>query len=105
MTFYHTGPKEQTLEDFWRMVMQYSVPVVVMLTKCFEEGSVSFGTYLGTECIVKFFPCFLQSKCCQYWPDSNSSKYGSFLVTLVAKEKSPNVEHRILRVEDVSDKP
>ena len=42
MTVYHTGPKEQTLEDFWRMVMQYSVPVVVMLTKCFEEGSVSF---------------------------------------------------------------
>lgn len=31
-----TGPKEETVEDFWRMVWEYSIPTIVMLTRAFE---------------------------------------------------------------------
>ena len=40
------GPKEKTIEDFWKMLVQYSVSVVVMLTKCFEEGMVIVKTLI-----------------------------------------------------------
>lgn len=31
------GPLPNTLEDFWRMIWEYKLNTVVMLTKCFEE--------------------------------------------------------------------
>jgi protein tyrosine phosphatase len=41
------GPLENTIGDFWRMVFQENVAVILMLCKCEEEGKV---------------------KCSQYWP-------------------------------------
>uniref|UniRef100_A0A7E4V331 Protein-tyrosine phosphatase n=1 Tax=Panagrellus redivivus TaxID=6233 RepID=A0A7E4V331_PANRE len=41
------GPLDNTIGDFWRMVFQENVPVVLMLCKCEEDGKV---------------------KCSQYWP-------------------------------------
>ncbi|GAB6022199.1 hypothetical protein CHUAL_006334 [Chamberlinius hualienensis] len=54
------GPKENTFQDFWRMVWQENAAVIVMLTALTENK---------------------KKKCDQYWP-SHSKLYGNILVTL-----------------------
>lgn len=36
-----TGPRENTVEDFWRMVWQEHVTQIIMLTSLIEDGKVS----------------------------------------------------------------
>ncbi|CAI8029222.1 Receptor-type tyrosine-protein phosphatase epsilon [Geodia barretti] len=59
------GPLKETVEDFWRMVCQYKVEAVVMLTRCVEMG---------------------KQKCLQYWPDriNDSISGDSFTTTLTS---------------------
>ncbi len=33
----NSGPLPNTLEDFWKMIMENKLRTIVMLTKCFEE--------------------------------------------------------------------
>ena len=35
------GPTKKTVTHFWRMVWEYNIPVIVMLTQCVEMGKVS----------------------------------------------------------------
>ena len=35
-----TGPMEESVGHFWRMVWDYEIPTILMLTQCIEAGKV-----------------------------------------------------------------
>lgn len=62
------GPTKKTKEDFWLMVFQYEVPVILMTTKLVENG---------------------KRKCSKYWPlDSGDKKEIGNHLTLETVEKT-----------------
>nr|XP_033784675.1 receptor-type tyrosine-protein phosphatase beta-like [Geotrypetes seraphini] len=58
------GPLPNTVPDFWRMVWEKNVFVIVMLTKCIEQG---------------------KSKCNEYWPTKESRMYGNIFVAITSE--------------------
>eukprot|EP00020_Sapocribrum_chincoteaguense_P012900 CAMPEP_0170733758 /NCGR_PEP_ID=MMETSP0437-20130122/2238_1 /TAXON_ID=0 /ORGANISM="Sexangularia sp." /LENGTH=707 /DNA_ID=CAMNT_0011072047 /DNA_START=104 /DNA_END=2225 /DNA_ORIENTATION=- len=63
------GPKGDTLVDFWRLVWQQRVKVIVMLTRCQERGV---------------------NKCAQYWPVLGTCvQMGSYVITHVQENRLP----------------
>ncbi|KAL3882797.1 hypothetical protein ACJMK2_029104 [Sinanodonta woodiana] len=59
------GPLPSTNNDFWRMVWEQKAAIIVMLTKCMENGKV---------------------KCDKYWPDVKEPVYYGELVVNVTSE-------------------
>ena len=59
-----------TVSDFWRLVWEQRVGVVVMITNIVEQG---------------------KKKCSQYWPESGWEVYGLVSVTLVEESVQVNI--------------
>ncbi|CAF1133263.1 unnamed protein product [Adineta ricciae] len=53
------GPLNETIDDFWRMIWEHNVTIIVMLTKLKEMG---------------------REKCAQYWPVDQSMRSGYFII-------------------------
>ncbi|XP_060088332.1 receptor-type tyrosine-protein phosphatase C [Heteronotia binoei] len=57
------GPKDETMDDFWRMIWEQKATVIVMVTRC-EEGN--------------------RNKCAKYWPsmEEETASYGDIIVKI-----------------------
>jgi len=78
------GPLENTVDDFWRMVVQYDIYVIVMLTKLFEDD---------------------KEKCSQYWPKevNTTVTYLSITVKLLSEDEEGAITTRKFEVTDEYD--
>ncbi|XP_031551959.1 receptor-type tyrosine-protein phosphatase F-like [Actinia tenebrosa] len=70
------APMENTIADFWRMVMDYEIGTIVMLNNLEEE--------------CESFP--------QYWPQHGTKKYGDVTVELVQTKDVDNIIARQFEV-------
>ncbi|XP_059184552.1 receptor-type tyrosine-protein phosphatase alpha isoform X2 [Centropristis striata] len=61
------GPKEETVNDFWRMIWEQNTATIVMVTNLKER---------------KENQNHLQCKCAQYWPDQGCWTYGNIRVSV-----------------------
>ena len=58
------GPLENTVADFWQMVWEHNVAVIVMLTQLNDHGI---------------------SKCAQYWPSEGASSHHEYKIQLISE--------------------
>ncbi|XP_051866872.1 receptor-type tyrosine-protein phosphatase C isoform X5 [Pristis pectinata] len=80
------GPKEETADDFWKMVWEQKVTIVVMVTRC-EEGK--------------------RPKCAQYWPTMavKSMYFGDLSVRISEEKKCPDYVIRKLFISQKEKSP
>jgi protein tyrosine phosphatase len=75
------APMENTVDDFWSMIMEQNVSVVIMVTYLFEYGV---------------------EKCIQYWPERGTTRYGSTEVSNVEEVHKDNYVRTTLRLRHVT---
>ncbi|XP_012279804.1 tyrosine-protein phosphatase 10D isoform X2 [Orussus abietinus] len=83
------GPKEETTYDFWRMIDQYDVKIIVMLTQLIEKGKEKCYQYFPT--IRETFTYESMSIRCTSELDFRT--YTQRTLTLQKKDKKRHVTH------------
>lgn len=65
------GPRDETVDDFWRMIWEQKATVIVMVTKC-EEGN--------------------RNKCAEYWPsvEEGTRAFGDVVVKVNEHKRCPD---------------
>ncbi|XP_055000671.1 receptor-type tyrosine-protein phosphatase C [Sorex araneus] len=65
------GPRDETVDDFWRMIWEQKATVIVMVTRC-EEGN--------------------RNKCAEYWPsmDEGTRTFGDIVVKVLKYKRCPD---------------
>uniref|UniRef100_A0A8D0ZQV3 Receptor-type tyrosine-protein phosphatase C n=1 Tax=Sus scrofa TaxID=9823 RepID=A0A8D0ZQV3_PIG len=80
---YLLGPRDETIDDFWRMIWEQKATVIVMVTRC-EEGN--------------------KNKCAEYWPsmEEGSHAYGDVIVEVNEHKRCPDYIIQKLTITNVS---
>ncbi|XP_033729933.1 receptor-type tyrosine-protein phosphatase kappa-like isoform X3 [Pecten maximus] len=70
---------DETVLDFWRMIFQKNIKIVVMITNTVEDSIV---------------------KCTQYWPDTNQGRvhYGSFVLEIIETRQFADYVIRTIKI-------
>nr|XP_036860605.1 receptor-type tyrosine-protein phosphatase C [Manis javanica] len=65
------GPRDETVDDFWRMIWEQKATVIVMVTRC-EEGN--------------------RNKCAEYWPsvEQGTRAFGDIIVKVTEYKRCPD---------------
>ncbi|XP_037067260.1 receptor-type tyrosine-protein phosphatase C isoform X2 [Peromyscus leucopus] len=65
------GPRDETVDDFWRMIWEQKATVIVMVTRC-EEGN--------------------RNKCAEYWPcmEEGTRAYRDVIVKITEHKRCPD---------------
>ncbi|XP_075040272.1 receptor-type tyrosine-protein phosphatase C, partial [Mixophyes fleayi] len=79
------GPKEETMNDFWRMIWEQKSTIIVMVTRC-EEGN--------------------RNKCAQYWPsvEEETEVFGDIVVKITEEKFFPDYITRKLHITNKREK-
>ncbi|XP_036611170.1 receptor-type tyrosine-protein phosphatase C isoform X2 [Trichosurus vulpecula] len=79
------GPREETVDDFWRMIWEQKVTIIVMVTRC-EEGN--------------------RNKCAEYWPtmEEGTQIYGDVIVKIHEHKICPDYIVQKLNVTNKREK-
>ena len=106
------SPMENTVKDFWKMIVERECTVVVMLCGFEEDGEVNTSNiiipllvslcyivsfYTHTE-LFMHYALHSQSVCHQYWSSTGSVNYDDLCVELVSEEQLGGYVERTLSV-------